>query len=36
MIFTNRRIRLIFIALAGMEAVVLAPFLLLLFRVEWL
>ena len=36
MIFTNRRIRLIFIALAGMEAVVLAPFLLLLFRVDWL
>jgi hypothetical protein len=36
MIFTNRRIRLIFIALAGMEAVVLTPFLLLLFRVEWL
>ena len=36
MIFTNRRVRLIFIALAGMEAVVLAPFLLLLFRVEWL
>ncbi len=36
MIFTNRRIRLIFIALAGMEAAVLAPFLLLLFRVEWL
>lgn len=36
MIFTNRRIRLIFIALAGMEAIVLAPFLLLLFRIEWL
>lgn len=36
MIFTNRRIRLIFIALAGMEAAVLAAFLLLLFRVEWL
>jgi len=36
MIFTNRRIRLIFIALAGMEAAVLAPFLLLLFRVDWL
>ncbi|MBI3957958.1 MAG: DUF4129 domain-containing protein [Chloroflexi bacterium] len=36
MIFTNRRIRLLFIALAGMEAAVLAPFLLLLFRVEWL
>lgn len=36
MIFTNRRIRLIFVALAGMEAAVLAPFLLLLFRVEWL
>lgn len=36
MLFTNRRIRLIFVALAGMEAAVLAPFLLLLFRVEWL
>ncbi|MCL4836154.1 MAG: DUF4129 domain-containing protein [Caldilineaceae bacterium] len=36
MIFTSRRIRLLFVALAGMEAVVLAPFLLLLFRVEWL
>lgn len=36
MIFTNRRVRLIFIALAGMEAAVLVPFLLLLFRVEWL
>ena len=31
MIFASRRTRLLFIALAGMEAAVLTPFLLLLF-----
>jgi len=36
MIFPNRRVRLLFVALAGMEATVLIPFLLLLFRLEWL
>lgn len=36
MIFTSRRVRLIFVALAGMEAAILAPFLLLLFRIDWL
>ena len=36
MVFITRRIRLLYIALTGMEAAVLALFLLLLFRVDWL